>query len=436
MARAWITDRWTKAAIIDGHKVQPPAAQLRKLSTLEDKFKTDRFQQGKRWRVSWYETKDGRKRLRSESFDSKSAAEARRAALEDDIRSGRYIDPSHARKPFSEAAEAWINGHKNIKGGTEHRYRRELRMYVLPRWKDTPLADIGKADIDSWVTDLAAGKAPHEYLREKIPAKLSPSSLEHIVQVVFGAVLRNAVQEGWLSRNPAARVEVPRTAASDLVFLTYEEVEALADAAKAVDGPMSAALIRFLAYVGVRINEALAIHVEHVDLDAKRIRITKTWTVDADGNRIEGEPKTWERRTVPIPDFLANELSKLIADQPPEAYLFRAPRGGAIHDHNWRNRVWYKAVAGAGIEIPGFKIHSLRHTCASLAIAAGADVKVIQLMLGHKDASVTLNTYGHLFPDRLDEVTGVMSAQRMTALSKGHHAPVMPRVDSETSAGE
>ncbi|WP_225440440.1 tyrosine-type recombinase/integrase [Amycolatopsis eburnea] len=59
----------------------------------------------------------------------------------------------------------------------------------------------------------------------------------------------------------------------------------------------------------------------------------------------------------------------------------------------------------------------MRHTAASLAIAAGADVKVIQQMLGHADAAMPLNVYGHLFPDRLDEVADVLDARRTQALA-------------------
>lgn len=61
---------------------------------------------------------------------------------------------------------------------------------------------------------------------------------------------------------------------------------------------------------------------------------------------------------------------------------------------------------------------ALRHTAASMAIAAGADVKVTQRMLGHADASMTLNTYADLWPDRLDEVTATVSAQRAKALGR------------------
>ncbi|MEV4867188.1 tyrosine-type recombinase/integrase [Streptomyces ossamyceticus] len=62
--------------------------------------------------------------------------------------------------------------------------------------------------------------------------------------------------------------------------------------------------------------------------------------------------------------------------------------------------------------------HKLRHTAASLAIASGADVNVVQTMLGHKSATLTLDTYGHLFPDRRDEVSKKMHKRRAKQLAK------------------
>jgi integrase len=60
--------------------------------------------------------------------------------------------------------------------------------------------------------------------------------------------------------------------------------------------------------------------------------------------------------------------------------------------------------------MPGMHPHELRHTAASLAIASGANVKVVQQMLGHKSATMTLDLYGHLFGDQLDEVADAMDA--------------------------
>jgi integrase len=80
--------------------------------------------------------------------------------------------------------------------------------------------------------------------------------------------------------------------------------------------------------------------------------------------------------------------------------------------------VFNRAVTAAGLADRGITPHKLRHTAASLAIAAGADVKVVQLMLGHKSAAMTLDVYGHLWPDRLDEVADALDVGRATALAK------------------
>jgi integrase len=87
-----------------------------------------------------------------------------------------------------------------------------------------------------------------------------------------------------------------------------------------------------------------------------------------------------------------------------------------INAHNWRYRVWNRSVKLAALPQAGLTPKSLRHTAASMAIAAGADVKVVQRMLGHADATTTLNAYAELWPDRLDDVSDAISAQRELAL--------------------
>jgi integrase len=84
---------------------------------------------------------------------------------------------------------------------------------------------------------------------------------------------------------------------------------------------------------------------------------------------------------------------------------------------NWENAEHERALSEGTLNIAGFHPHELRHTAASLAIASGADVKVVQQMLGHKSATMTLDLYGHLFGDRLDVVADAMDAARTAALS-------------------
>lgn len=87
-----------------------------------------------------------------------------------------------------------------------------------------------------------------------------------------------------------------------------------------------------------------------------------------------------------------------------------------IDAQNWRYRVWDPAVRAAALPSVGLTPMTLRRTAATMSIAAGADVKVVQRMLGHADATMTLNSYADLLPERLDDVTNAMTLQRSLAL--------------------
>jgi len=63
------------------------------------------------------------------------------------------------------------------------------------------------------------------------------------------------------------------------------------------------------------------------------------------------------------------------------------------------------------------RLYDLRHTCASLLIAQGASVKAVQAQLGHATASITLDTYGHLFPSELEALADLLEQTRMAALA-------------------
>ena len=191
-------------------------------------------------------------------------------------------------------------------------------------------------------------------------------------------------------------------------FLSHDEVAALA---AAID-PRYRALVLLAAYSGLRAGELAALRRKHVDL------LRRTVTVVEQVQRIGGEfvvlpPKSAAgRRSVALPTLVATALQEHLAafgEPGPEGLVFAAPGGGFLRPENFRNRCWLPAVKTAGVA--PLRLHDLRHTCASLAIAAGADVKVLQRMLGHASAALTLDRYGHLMPgqersvaDRLDEM--------------------------------
>jgi integrase len=131
------------------------------------------------------------------------------------------------------------------------------------------------------------------------------------------------------------------------------------------------------------------------------------------GRTVFSTPKNHQSRRVSIPRFMIDDLAALIAGRALDDFVFTAPKGGVPRLRNFRRAGFEPAVRSAGLS--GITPHSLRHTAASLAIAAGANVKVVQTMLGHKSATMTLDLYGHLFEDQLDEVADAMSSARASA---------------------
>ena len=313
MARAWIVDLWVKGSARieapDGstQRIVPTAAQLKKISSLPDLFKTAKYGRGKRWRVGWYEEDGGKKTQRAQLFDTKKDAEAFAAELEDDIRQSRYTDPSLKKRTFAEAAETWLASKHRLKESSRRRYTRELDNYVLPRWGSVALEAISREDIDRWVSDLREGTAPYSFSdslhtpsSKRVPRKMSAAYLQHVVGRTFAGPLRHVQKQGWIGRNPMNGVELPRIVERDkeaLPSLTYEQVEALAEEVEAATGRADdRVLAHLLMYGGPRIGEATALQVKDFDAANQRVRVTQTWTVNAQGDRILGEPKGWEKR--------------------------------------------------------------------------------------------------------------------------------------------
>jgi integrase len=134
---------------------------------------------------------------------------------------------------------------------------------------------------------------------------------------------------------------------------------------------------------------------------------------EVSGRLITGPTKTHAGRTVRLPRFLRDELAAYLASPPRDrdAFVFTAPKDGPLRHHNFYKRQFCPALVRAGL--PGqIRFHDLRHTCASLLIAQGAHPKAIQAHLGHSSIQVTMDRYGHLFPDALEHLADRLDAAR------------------------
>lgn len=377
---------------------------------VNSRWKTVRYGRGCRWRCRWEQIlPSGKRKQATKMFHERTDAESFAAAMEDDVRRGRYRDPHDGQRLFLQVAHAWLDSKVDLKASTRGRYMLELQQYVLPRWGGTPISAVTADGLQEWVRQLQQGDYPAPASRRKPEHGLSPRSIRSIVKIVASGVLDYAHSEGWISENPVKRVHIPRPHKRELTILTPRQVQDLAEAASAVGRWSDGLLIRFQAYVGTRIDEALALRVGDIDWVHSMARIERTWTSDGHDHMILGSPKNGKSRTVAIPRFLLKDLAKQCNDKADGDYVFTSPQGRPINVRNWRNRVWYRALLEAGIDRSVVTIHSLRHTYASMAIAAGADVKTLQRQLGHSSAAITLDVYAQLFPSRLSDVANAIS---------------------------
>lgn len=120
-----------------------------------------------------------------------------------------------------------------------------------------------------------------------------------------------------------------------------------------------------------------------------------------------GTTKTHRSRAIVIPRSVGELVAGHLTPGAPDDLVFTAPQGGPLRSGNFRSRVWLPAVEALTQihpDLAGLRVHDLRHTAASLAISTGGNIKVVQRMLGHKRASITLDRYGHLYDSDMDEL--------------------------------
>ena len=346
-------------------------------------------------------------------FDRKVDAERFLTTVESAKLFGGYVDPALARLTVGEWAQRWLDGQAHLKPSTKERYAGIIREHIDPKWRRVRLGDVSHADVQNWVTTLTASRSPATVRK---------------THRVFSLILALAVKDGRLVRNVATGVNLPRVVTSEHRYLTHAQLEQLADACANPAEPSKhrrlderenhayRLMILFLGYTGVRFGELAALRVGRVDFLRRRALIAESVTVVQGLGQVWGTPKGHEAREVPIPPFLIAELAEHVKGKAPDDLVFVGVRGGgALRASIFRRAGFDEAARVIGVE--GLHPHELRHTAASLAIASGADVKVVQQMLGHASAAMTLDQYGHLFGDRLDEVAVRMDTARAAALA-------------------
>lgn len=340
-----------------------------------------------RWEGTIYvgHAEDGKARRRSVYGATKQEVSRKLLELRRQQGQGHAGDiPSLTVKMF---AQRWSKSRGNVLPDTLYKYSRELQ----------PILDvIGYLNL----VDLKAHHvrdAYNEMARAGYAVRSQKRAAMHL-----RSLLRQAVQEEVVTRSVAdgVRVSTPRVSPVASVW-TPQEVRAFL--AVASNDPLYLYFYLLLA-LGLRSGEVLGLPWRAVDLPGRRLSVYQAVRRVERGSRlVVAEVKTpHSRRTLSLPNDVLGELGgqqKLQASTGRRNELVVATDSGKPVDPTNARRSFGRLAKAAGV--PPIRVHDLRHTHASLALAAGVPIEVVSRRLGHASIGITLNTYRHLYEPEL-----------------------------------
>ncbi|MFC5930217.1 site-specific integrase [Cryobacterium melibiosiphilum] len=339
--------------------------------------------QGKRYRVAF--RKPDHSQSTKRGFKTKKEATLFLATVEVSKASGDWIDASDARATVGTLGVVWLAAQSHLKPSSLRPVEIAWRLHVLPSWGAVQVGEARNSDVQAWVTAMSAKRGATTVLR---------------AYGVLAGILDGAVKDRRIRANPARGINLPRKVPKSHAYLSHLQVKALAEESGA-----NGALVLMLAYTGLRWGEATGLRVRHLNMLKRRAQVEENAVLVGRVVHV-GTPKTYAFRSVPYPKALSLPLAGACEGKGRDSILFGPGRDYMKLPHNQHG--WFaNAVARCMKDDPDFPRvtpHDLRHTAASLAVSAGANVKAVQRMLGHASAAMTLDVYADLFDDDLDAV--------------------------------
>jgi integrase len=337
-------------------------------------------------------------------FKTKKHAERHLSETQHKVTRGEYVDPGNV-STFGEAAEQWFASKTDRRPSHVSDLRSRLDKHILPRIGRERLDRINVAALEKLRTDLRTDC-------------YAPRTINTIVRIV-GAVFKAAIRRGECALNPIERIERAFVATHELkagveqsdieyevntgVILSPVEIRKLLDETPA---GYYRTLLTTAFITGMRSGELLALRWSDVEFgeDGRGrvfVRRSLSWS------RVDREEKVRARfyppktkaglRTITIASELVAALKLWKLQCPPGELVFPHTDG----QPNCRDRILrvglYPALRRAGLRQVNF--HSLRHSCASAMIVAGAPITEIQHRLGHASPAITLKVYSHFLKD-------------------------------------
>jgi integrase len=325
-------------------------------------------------------------------FKTKRDAEAFAATVEVTKMRGEYVAPSLGRVTVGELGPAWLDrqqGHMKPSGFRS--YESAWRVHVAPRWRAVRVGEVRFSDVQAWVSELAGKRGP---------------VIVQTAYSVLSRILDDAVRDRLLGANPARGVKLPTRAKRQNVYLTADQLGHLA-----AEAGRYRSLVLLLGTAGLRWGEAAALRVRDVDFLRRRIELHEN-AVTVGRHTHVGTLKSGKSRRVALAGFVVDELAATCEGKGRDELIWPSQTGGYLgppsSTESWLSGA-VERCQKADKTFPRVTAHALRHTAASLAISSGANVKVVQRMLGHASAAMTLDIYADLFDDDLTAVADKLS---------------------------
>jgi integrase len=371
------------------------------------------------WRVKVYIGRDaeGRRINRTETVrGSHTDAEVVLTRLLTEKDTGAPLDPS--KETVATYLTRWLDvaAKPRLRPQTHKAYERIVQNDIIPHIGSRVLKKLSPMDVQRMYSDLLAGRRGARAGDRKGRA-LSPRSVRYTHAVLHSA-LKQAVKWRLIRENVAEAVDLPKQQRQEMQTLSAAEAGRFLEHARK---DRWYALWALLLGSGLRLGEALGLQWDDVDGGAVQVRRSLTWAAKGKDQpwRLQ-EPKTDQsRRVVALPGFVvealkghriaqAKERLQIGDEYTDHGFIFATYTGTPIRPSNLLRRSFKPILTAA--ELPDIRIHDLRHTCATLLLAAREHPKVVQQRLGHASITLTLDLYSHAVPGMDEEAADKLEA--------------------------
>jgi integrase len=338
----------------------------------------------------------GRRQRSKGGFRTKRECQAALTEALAAIRTGAFVEPSR-RTVGSFLAEEWLPAVRrtNLRPSTWANYRIHIEAHVLPDLGGIELQQLSPIQLNALYQQLlTVGGRDGAGLAEKTVRN---------VHAILHRALKDAGRWGYLARNPAAAADPPTP--KRLEPQVWEPAQLRTFLSHVRNDRLYAAWL-LVATTGLRRGEILGLRWVDVDLKAGRLAVRQTLVV-VDYHVQVSEPKTpRSRRALALDPATVEALRAHRTQQDGERALigagyhhsglvFTAPDGSPIHPQRFSS--WFEQHTRAA-GLPRIRLHDVRHSYATAALAAGVPAKVVSERLGHATIAMTMDTYSHVLP--------------------------------------